>query len=132
MTYVTQVSSFLNPRGYAVLHRIPHAFSDTPQDPHSSRHHPRFVSIIWNSKNRYHDLAYSIVQPEPRFDGGYPEWKAIDRLGQSWIGRVAWGVAYLGFYVAFATHWWMFFLVPIHWFMGPVHGAIVNWCGHRY
>jgi stearoyl-CoA desaturase (delta-9 desaturase) len=26
----------------------------------------------------------------------------------------------------------MWFLLPIHFVMGPVHGAIVNWAGHRY
>jgi stearoyl-CoA desaturase (delta-9 desaturase) len=30
------------------------------------------------------------------------------------------------------THWWMYFLLPIHFLMGPVHGAIVNWSGHKY
>ena len=28
--------------------------------------------------------------------------------------------------------WWLFLLLPLHWMMGPVQGAIVNWCGHRY
>jgi stearoyl-CoA desaturase (delta-9 desaturase) len=23
-------------------------------------------------------------------------------------------------------------LLPVHFFMGPIHGAIVNWCGHKY
>ena len=26
----------------------------------------------------------------------------------------------------------MFALLPFHFVMGPMHGAIVNWCGHRY
>ena len=26
----------------------------------------------------------------------------------------------------------MFFFLPLHIVMGPVHGAIVNWCGHKY
>jgi stearoyl-CoA desaturase (delta-9 desaturase) len=26
----------------------------------------------------------------------------------------------------------MFALLPVHYIMGPVHGAIVNWCGHKY
>jgi stearoyl-CoA desaturase (delta-9 desaturase) len=26
----------------------------------------------------------------------------------------------------------MFLLLPLHYVMGPIHGAIVNWCGHRY
>ena len=56
----------------------------------------------------------------------------IDRLGQSWVMRILWGAGYGLFYVAFATHAWQFALVPLHWLMGPIHGAIVNWCGHRY
>ena len=26
----------------------------------------------------------------------------------------------------------MWLLLPVHFVMGPVHGAIVNWCGHKY
>ena len=26
----------------------------------------------------------------------------------------------------------MWLLLPAHFIMGPIHGAIVNWCGHRY
>jgi stearoyl-CoA desaturase (delta-9 desaturase) len=26
----------------------------------------------------------------------------------------------------------MLAFLPVHFFMGPVHGAIVNWCGHKY
>jgi stearoyl-CoA desaturase (delta-9 desaturase) len=26
----------------------------------------------------------------------------------------------------------MYALLPYHYIMGPVHGAIVNWCGHKY
>ena len=35
-------------------------------------------------------------------------------------------------YLCLATAWWQFLLLPVHRVMGPVHGAIVNWCGHRY
>jgi stearoyl-CoA desaturase (Delta-9 desaturase) len=132
LTYLTQGSSFLVPRGYAVLHRMHHAFSDTPKDPHSPRNYSGALSMMWDTKKRYHDLAHRIIAPEARFDGGYPEWPAIDRLGQSWVMRLVWVAAYTLFYVKFATHAWQFALLPIQWVMGPVHGAIVNWCGHRY
>ena len=132
MTYVTQGSSFLVPRGYAILHRMHHAYSDTPKDPHSPHQSPNLFKMMWVTKNIYHGFAHKEVEPEKRFDGGMPEWPLIDRLGRSWIGRVAWGGAYGAFYVAFATHWWMFILLPVHFVMGPVHGAIVNWCGHKY
>ena len=34
-TWAVQGSSFLNPRSYAIMHRMHHAFSDTSRDPHS-------------------------------------------------------------------------------------------------
>jgi stearoyl-CoA desaturase (delta-9 desaturase) len=132
LTYLTQGASYLLPRAYAVLHRMHHAHSDTPKDPHSPRHAPGFLAMMWATKKRYHDLVTRRVAPEPRFDGGYPEWPALDRVGDAWVGRIAWGAAYGVFYIAFATAWWQFLLLPIHWLLGPVHGAIVNWCGHRY
>src|ERR1700744_6400731 len=131
-TYVAQGSSFLVPRGYAVLHRMHHAYSDTPRDPHSPSNHSGLFSMMWATKKRYHDLAHNIVAPEPKFDGGIPEMPIIDKLGQSWFMRLAWVGAYTAFYAAFVTQAWMWALLPIHWLMGPGHGAIVNWCGHRY
>jgi stearoyl-CoA desaturase (delta-9 desaturase) len=132
LTYITQGSSFLVPKGYAVLHRMHHAFSDTPKDPHSPRNHSGFLDMMYATRKTYHGLAHGQVQPEPRFAGGYPEWKALDRIGQSWIARGGWIVAYTMFYVVFATAWWQYLLLPFHYVMGPVHGAIVNWCGHKY
>ena len=131
-TYVTQGSSFLVPRGYAILHRMHHAYSDTEKDPHSPANHGNVMSMMLATKSKYDDHAYKRVAPEPRFEGGVPEWPLIDKLGQSWIGRVFWMVLYTLFYVKFATQPWMYALLPVHFVMGPVHGAIVNWCGHRY
>jgi stearoyl-CoA desaturase (delta-9 desaturase) len=131
-TYLAQGPSFLSPRGYAILHRMHHAYSDTPKDPHSPANYGNVMTMMLDTKKRYDAFAYNREQPEPRFAGGYPEWPLIDRLGQSWAGRIAWGAAYTLFYFKFATSPWMFALLPIHFVMGPVHGAIVNWCGHRY
>jgi stearoyl-CoA desaturase (delta-9 desaturase) len=132
LTYVTQGSSFLVPRGYGVLHRMHHAYSDTPKDPHSPRNYSGLGSMMWATKKSYHDLAHGIVAPDPKFDGGLPEWKAIDKLGQSWVMRITWVALYTLFYVRFVTAPWMWALLPFHFIMGPIHGAIVNWCGHRY
>ena len=56
----------------------------------------------------------------------------MDKITDMWMVRVAFGLLYVAFYVAFATHWWLFLLLPIHFLIGPVHGAVVNWCGHKY
>jgi stearoyl-CoA desaturase (delta-9 desaturase) len=132
LTYIAQGSSFLSPRGYAILHRMHHAYSDTDLDPHSPLNYPNVMSMMWATKKRYDAFAYYRETPEPRFEGGTPTWPLIERIGQSWILRVGWGVAYVAFYAAFAPSAWYFALLPAHFVMGPIHGAIVNWCGHRY
>src|SRR5436190_11483224 len=93
-TYVAQGSSFLTPRGYAILHRMHHAYSDTEKDPHSPLFHSNVFTMMWKTKSRYDDFAYRRVAPEPRFEGGLPEWPLLDKLGQSWAMRIFWIVAY--------------------------------------
>ena len=132
MTYLVQGPSFLSARAYAILHRMHHAFSDTERDPHSPENYSNAMTMMLATKKTYDDYAYRRVEPEARFDGGMPDWPALDRLSQSWPARIAWGVLFTLFYWKFATHAWMFALLPLHFVMGPIHGAIVNWCGHRY
>lgn len=130
--YVCQGSSFLDPRGYAILHRQHHAWSDTARDPHSPHHHPDVWRMMWTTKHRYDEYAHHNGMPEARFLGALPSWPALDRIGQNWIGRFVWMSLYTLFYVEFATAWWQFLFLPAHFVMGPIHGAIVNWCGHKY
>jgi len=132
LTYLTQGPSFLDPRAYAILHRMHHAFSDGERDPHSPLHYKNVLTMMWATKHRYDDYAYDRVKAEARFDGGTPEWPAVDRLAQSWPMRIVWCGAYTAFYVAFAPSIYWFALLPAHFIMGPIHGAIVNWGGHKY
>lgn len=127
MTYVTQGASFLNPRAYAVLHRDHHAHSDTPDDPHSPHQHPGFVSMMLATKQKYDGLVAS-DEGDPKL----PRWPRLDAWGASYASSIMWILAYTAFYAAFATQWWMYCLLPVHYLMGPIHGAIVNWCGHLY
>lgn len=133
LTYLVQGASYLSPKGYAILHREHHAFSDTERDPHSPWFHKDALRMMLHTKHTYDDYAYERKQPEARFLGGYPEWKLVDRtLGQSWVMRALWIGLYTAFYVKFATAPWQFALLPFHFVMGPIHGAIVNWAGHKY
>jgi len=129
---ISQGSSFLNPRAYAILHRMHHAYSDTEKDPHSPHFFKDVFGMMIATKNMYMNYLQFKVQPEPAFQGNYPEWPIVDKIGNSWAWRIACGLFYIGFYVAFANHWWLYLLLPIHFLMGPLHGAIVNWCGHKY
>src|SRR5580692_1882097 len=49
-------SSFLNPRAYAVMHRMHHAYSDTPMDPHSPVQQPNFLTMMWRTKVQYEGI----------------------------------------------------------------------------
>ncbi len=131
-TFVCQGSSFLMPRGYMILHREHHAFSDTERDPHSPHVFKNFWSMMNHTKERYRGINAGTIAPEPRFDGDFPSWPTLDRIASTWATRIAFGAAYTLFYIRFAPHWAWFALLPIHYIMGPVHGAIVNWAGHKY
>jgi stearoyl-CoA desaturase (delta-9 desaturase) len=131
-TFFFQGSSFLSTRGYAILHREHHAFSDTERDPHSPHVYPSLWRMMEHTKNYYRDINARRVAPEPRFEGGYPQWPLIDKLGERWSVRLMFGFAYAMFYLEFAPHWAWGLLLPFHFLMGPTHGAIVNWCGHKY
>ncbi|WP_295651217.1 acyl-CoA desaturase [uncultured Mucilaginibacter sp.] len=132
ITFLSQGSSFLNPRAYAIIHRMHHAYSDTEKDPHS----PHFAKDVWGlmiqTKNIYLSYRKFKTEPEAQFIDRYPTWTFIDNIGDLWITRLFFIAFYISFYIIFADHWWLYLLLPIHFLMGPLHGAIVNWCGHKY
>lgn len=130
--YVTQGSSFLSPRAYAVLHRLHHAYSDTEKDPHSPHHTKNLLTMMWKTKSIYKDILNRKSNVEEKYSKDVPEWSLIDNIGDTWGSRLFWGTSYVMFYIAFAEYWWMYLLLPVHFLMGPVHGAIVNWSGHKY
>ncbi|WP_207428346.1 acyl-CoA desaturase [Pedobacter sp. SYSU D00535] len=132
LTWFSQGASFLNPRAYAILHRMHHAYSDTKEDPHSPHFFRDVFQMMWATKKIFQDYVKMNKEPETRFKGNYPEWRTVDIMASSWVSRIGFGVGYTLFYVYFATSPWMFLLLPIHYLMGPIHGATVNWCGHKY
>ncbi len=132
LTYITQGSSFLNPRAYAILHRMHHAYSDTEKDPHSPYYFRSLFKMMLRTRELYVNYVLRRVEPEGGFDKNVPEWKFLDRFASLLSVQLAWCGLYTLFYIQFATHWWMFFLLPAHFVMGPIHGGIVNWFGHKY
>src|SRR5712671_5759149 len=55
-TWISQGSSYLSPRAYAILHREHHAFSDTERDPHSPHIYPNLFNMMLITKNRYQGI----------------------------------------------------------------------------
>jgi len=132
MTWFSQGSSFLVPRGYAVMHRMHHTYSDTEKDPHS----PHFFKDIWHMMAHTNMIYAGFTSgknlPLPEFTKEYiPVWKKLDRIGYHWLTRLAFATMYTGFYFVFAPSYWWFLLLPVHFLMGPIQGAVVNWFGHK-
>lgn len=88
--------------------------------------------MMWNTAKIFKGLIADTSAISSKFLGNYPTWDWLDKFGNSWVSRLLWGSSYIVFYVFFATEWWMYLLLPLHFLMGPLHGAIVNWCGHKY
>src|SRR6202165_1539847 len=57
LTYLVQGPSYLSPRGYAILHRQHHAFSDTDRDPHAPGMFKNAVQMMLYTKRRYDAYA---------------------------------------------------------------------------
>jgi len=133
MTWFSQGSSYLNPRAYAVMHRMHHVYSDTEKDPHSPHFFKDVWHMMWHTRQIYNNFLTGKSLPDPQFTKEYlPVWHKLDKIADNMFVRLAFGVAYFLFYLYFAPSFWWFLLLPIHFLMGPVQGAIVNWCGHKY
>jgi stearoyl-CoA desaturase (delta-9 desaturase) len=132
LTFIFQGSSFLSPRAYGIMHRLHHAYADTEKDPHSPKYSDNLFDMMWKTKKIYKDILVDKANIEAKFLKNIPNWQWMENLGDNWVSRVSWGTFYTLFYMYFATEWWMFLLLPVHYFMGPVHGAIINWFAHKF
>lgn len=131
-TWLFQGSSYLSPYAYGILHRMHHAHADTELDPHSPKYDKNLFAMMNRTKVIYSDIFNKRVEVDSKWTKDLPEWQSFEKFADNWYVRIGWGLFYTAFYVAFATQWWMFLLLPIHFIMGPVHGAIINWFAHKY
>jgi stearoyl-CoA desaturase (Delta-9 desaturase) len=133
LTWFFQGSSFLVPRAYAVMHRMHHTYSDTEQDPHSPHFFKDVIGMMKHTVLIFRSFQTKKRMPDPQFTKEFiPVWDKLDRFGHNVITRILFGAAYTAFYIFFAPNAWWFLLLPIHFLIGPIQGAIVNWCGHKY
>ena len=132
MTWLTQGSSFLVPRAYAVMHRMHHTYSDTEKDPHSPHFFKDILHMMLHTVEIFRGFQTGKNLPDPQFTREYiPMWDKLDKLGHHTVTRILFGALYTSFYIIFAPNFWWFLLLPIHFIMGPIQGAIVNWFGHK-
>lgn len=131
LTAVFQGSSYLSPKAYGIMHRLHHAYADTEKDPHSPRYSKNMMDMMWKTYQIYAAILNNKMDLEEKFKKNVPSWDWMEKVAGNGIIRIAWASLYVLFYIKFATVWWMFLLLPIHFFMGPVHGAIINWFSHK-
>jgi stearoyl-CoA desaturase (delta-9 desaturase) len=134
-SWLFQGSSYLSPRTYGKLHRLHHANTDTEKDVHSPRHDKTIWRMMNKTKNIYSSIHDGKTDVDPKITANLPEWKGVDKFAHSWGARLFLGLVYVAIYVLlyiqFDLGWWIFFLLPIHFLMSPIHGAIINWFAHR-
>ena len=131
LTFLTQGASFLNPRAYAILHRLHHKHSDTEKDPHSPIFSKNIIRMNLNTIKHYESVRLN-KKDYSKYDFDVPRWSGLEKFGDHWLTRLSFIGIYIFVYTEFSTANWQYALLPIHFIMGPLHGSIVNWCGHRY
>ena len=132
LTWVFQGSNYLSAYGYGIMHRMHHAFADTPNDPHSPKYDESIFKMMWKTKTIYSKINTKKMSVDERFTRNVPQWESFDKFARSWPSRIFWGAAYIGVYFIFADAWWLWLLLPVQFLLSPVHGAIINWFAHKY
>lgn len=130
--FLTQGSSYINARVYGIMHRMHHAHTDTPEDPHSPGNTPNLFTMMWQTRQNYQKVLCENIEIGDGYRQNLPDWPAFDRIAQHLITRLLWIGVYTLIYALIVTQWWMWFFLPIHVFMGAFQGAAVNWWAHRY
>jgi stearoyl-CoA desaturase (delta-9 desaturase) len=130
LTWMSQGSSYLVPRAYAVMHRMHHDFSDTAQDPHSPHFFKDVFSMMIKTKGIYTNLVTGKLTAASKYCQDLPVWEKFEKFAGSYATRIAWSLFYIAFYLITIikcdlSYFWLL-LLPIHFLMGPIHG------GHKY
>lgn len=132
VAYITQGSSYVSPRAYAIMHRMHHAYTDTDKDPHSPIFDENMFKLMWHARQVSSRIYKGKFEVEQRFTKNLPDWPLLDKIGNSVWSRLGWIAIYVMIYVRFAPSTWWFLLLPVHILTVPLHGTIINWFAHKY
>ncbi len=131
MTFLSQGVSFLHPRGYAIMHIKHHQNSDTENDPHSPQNYKNIVSMMLSTYEKYKN---SIIEANHTQNPNYTEipiWPKLDQFAEGKFNLILWPVVYISIYTYLNIDLVFYPLIILHCLVGPIQGAIVNWCGHK-
>lgn len=139
LTRLFQWSSYMSPYAYGALHRMHHAFADTDRDPHSPMFSKNIISMMHKTLKEYRAVLHHKVSLEAHFIKKLPQRHSFDKFAHSRWSRIArWFFYLIGLSLIIYFAWlptWVYallvILVPLHFLMGPIHGAIVNRFAHK-
>lgn len=131
-SYIMQGASYMSPHAYAIMHRMHHAYTDTEKDPHSPKFSGNVFTMMMRTNKIYMGIYKGTLQADEKFTKNIPDWPGFDKWALTWFSSICWSCLYIGYYLYYATAWWMYLLIPVHILMGPIHGTIVNWFAHKY
>ncbi len=121
----------LDPKAWSVMHRMHHAYSDTPEDPHSPVN-VGITGILLEQLRSYKRTIVGLVREEPRFmehtDGLDFELSWLNRSKLWWLPYALHGL--VAGLIALSGAW----LLGAAYFLGmmshPTQGGMVNAFGH--
>ena len=120
-----------DPKSWVVMHRLHHAHSDTPEDPHSP------VNVGWRGLLKAQLDGYTRTQQG--LLRGDPRYTSLGRdLPLSWPTRTGrWYAPYLlhvvvGVVVGVTLGWWLAVALLAGLLSHVVQGAIINYFGHAH
>ena len=88
LTFLVQGSSFLNPRAYAILHRLHHKHSDTEKDPHSPEFSKNIIMLNVNTVKHYESVRRN-KKDYSKYDYNVPRWESLEKFSDYLITRAA-------------------------------------------
>jgi len=132
LTWFFQGTNYLSAYGYGVMHRMHHAYADTPKDPHSPKYDQNIFSMMWRTYKNYQNINGKKIKIENKFTKNVPQWPLFDRFAGSNYSRLSWFLLYLIFFAFYASSVWLWLFFPLIILMAPIHGAIINWFAHKY
>ena len=130
-TWISQGTSYLNPFAYAYMHRLHHMHAENEKDPHSPNNSYNIFTFMLKTYRYYASIKNRKLETEEGLSKRIPRWEKFEKISESWFSRLFWASVYITIYIAYAPHFIYFLLLPIHFFMSPIHGAIINWFSHK-
>ena len=65
-----------------------HAYSETPQDPHSPHNSTNAFTMMWETRDIYQDCVKGTSVAAKRFADDYPVWNSLEDSGNKWYSRL--------------------------------------------